>query len=128
MKQRKQTENLKNAFIQNVVEYIEKVCSDHKRANICFDRYMQAVKDLITRRDTGLLALKELLDDSRDSVKIIAAVNVLPYYPDDALKVLMDAANSLTEPSPLALITLRHWRDGTYLDPLSGKRKHREKR
>ena len=76
MKQRKQTENLKNAFIQNVVEYIEKVCSDHKRANICFDRYMQAVKGLITRRDTGLLALKELLDDSRDSVKIIAAVNV----------------------------------------------------
>jgi hypothetical protein len=119
MKQSQDIEHLRDVLVKNLIEYSETL-SDYKRANYCFDLYKQAVRNLIRRGDEGLSVLKTLLDDSREAVKINVAVNILPYCPKEALKVLIDAANS-PEFSPLALVTLRHWREGNYVDPLTGK-------
>lgn len=112
-------ETLVNEFAENVAAQTESIKrGDAKTGNKHANRYIAALKKLRSAGDAGRDALAVLLEHPRQDVRVGAAAFLLRYRTAEAKAVLEAAANGTGISSIGALMTLKHWEEGTWnLDP-----------
>ena len=70
--------------------------------------------------DAGLSGLAVLLDDENHVIRETTAAYLIHRYTDKAIKVLTAAAEAERPIGGLAIVTLKRWELGRYLDPATG--------
>ena len=110
-----------NVFADSVIKYYEFILEDSNIADLHYAKYIKALKQLNEFGDDGLSALARLLDDDRIVVRVTAASYLIHYCTEKAKKVLNAAAGEDRGIAMLAIVTLKRWETGSYLDPSSGK-------
>jgi len=115
-------------FVDSVLMYGDYILKDSNAANRHYENYIKALNHLNEYGDAGLSALANLLNDDRMVVRVMAASYLIHYSTDKALNVLNEAAKARDRAiSMLAIITIRRWDLGWYLDPATGKEAVRQK-
>jgi hypothetical protein len=113
-------EELLQMFSEGVVKHRENMCEDSEVANRAHDKYMKAVKALVSLGEEGTSAFARLMDCPIPAVRISTAIYLISFYPDRSIKLLQEETTG-GRMSPEALVALERWKRGTYLDPLTGK-------
>ena len=113
------TTQLVDEFAENVAAQTEAIKrGDAKTGNKHADRYLSALKKLRSEGDVGRDALCVLLHHPRPDVRVKAAAFLLRYRTVEAMAVLEAAASGDGVASIGAIMTLKHWQEGTWaLDP-----------
>ena len=106
-------------FADNVVAQSEAIKrGDAKTGNKHANRYVAALKKLRSAGDAGRDALAVLLQHHRPDVRVKAAAFLLRYRTAEAKAVLESAASGNGVAAIGAIMTLKHWEEGTWnLDP-----------
>jgi len=120
MREIEKIKGLIKEFSEGVVKHREQMFSDHVVANRFYEKYLSALKDLTSYGAPGLSALAELLDNPRPIIRVAAATYLISVYPEKAKKVLQAEVNQDSRFSAEALVALKRWERGTYLDPGTG--------
>ena len=110
-----------STFEHAVLMHDEFSLKDSDVANKSYDSSIKALKQLNKFGDEGLSALATLLDHEKRVVRVTAASYLISHYTSRAIKVLTEAAEAEHPSGGLAIVTLRRWQLGRYLDPASGK-------
>ncbi|WNG29907.1 DUF2019 domain-containing protein [Cystobacter fuscus] len=115
----KDLKKLVDEFAENVVAQTEAIKrGDAKTGNKHANRYTAALKKLRSEGDSGRDALAVLLEHPRPDVRVKAAAFLLRYRTAEAKAVLEAAASGDGVAAIGALMTLKHWEEGTWnLDP-----------
>jgi len=108
-------------FSESVIKHGENMFNNPQQANHYYARFTDALHNLAALGNDGLSALATLLDDDRVVVRVTAASYLVHFKTDKALKVLNTAKNEERAIAMLAIVTLKRWETGSYLDPKSGK-------
>lgn len=116
-------ETLVKRFVEGVVKHREYMCTDHRVANQNFDKYTEALKGLFLLGEPGMNALLRLLDDSRPVVRVSVGTYLLRIFPERAIKVLQAEVDQKGALLSSALVALKRWERGIYLDPFRGEMK-----
>jgi hypothetical protein len=91
---------------------------DHRRGNRCAKAYLAAFQRLREQGDPGREALCKLFEDSRESVRGMAAAFLLRYRTKEAEAILETLARGKGMAAFGAGEALRRWKDGSWsLDP-----------
>jgi len=112
----KRIEALLEQFSEGVVKHRENMCEDSTVANRAHGRYTKALEELCSLGEAGISAFARLMDSPRPVVRVSAAIFLISFYPDRAIKIL-EAETTGGRMSPEALVALERWKRGTYLDP-----------
>lgn len=106
-------------FAENVVAQTEAIKrGDAKTGNKHANRYISALKKIRSEGDAGRDALAVLLHHPRPDVRVKAAAFLLRYRTAEAMAVLKAAASGDGVAAIGAIMTLKHWEEGTWaLDP-----------
>ena len=119
-----------STFENAVLKHSEFMFKDSGLANRHFDAYTKALKQLAELGDDGLSALSRLLDSENTVIRVTTACYLIHYSTSKAIKILKAAAKEERGIAMLAIVTLKKWELGRYLDPASGKEvelgKHRK--
>jgi len=108
-------------FRDAVIKYSQFMLSDPPTANQYYDRFIKALRQLSRAGDEGMSALATLLDDNDVAVRVMAATYLIRYRTKAAQEVLKVAAKMQDRAiSMLAIVTLKRWEKGYYLDPETG--------
>jgi hypothetical protein len=111
-----------NVFVDSVLKYSDLIFKDSNAANHQYERFTEAVRQLGQFGDDGLSKLAGLLNDERIVIRVTAASYLIHFRTDEALRVLRAAAKQENRAvSMLAIVTLKRWETGSYLDPVTGK-------
>jgi hypothetical protein len=110
-----------SSFRDSVLKHQEFSTKDSKVANRHYHTYIKALKKLNNMGDDGLSALAVLLDDANHVIRETTAAYLIHRYTDKAIKVLTAAAKAERPIGGLAIVTLKRWELGRYLDPATGK-------
>lgn len=118
--------DLVKVFADSVIKHGELMLEDSVAANCYYRKFVRAMGRLSQFGDDGLLALAGLLDDGRAIVRVTAACYLLNFRTGHAVKVLKAASTTKDRGlSMLAIVSLKRWEDGIYLDPATGKEVNR---
>jgi len=109
------------AFETAVLKHSEFMFKDSSIANQHFNAYTKALKELSKMGDDGLSALAKLLDNENVVVRVTAATYLIHYCTDKAISILRAASKEERGIAMLAIVTLKRWELGGYLDPTTGK-------
>lgn len=91
---------------------------DAKTGNKHANRYISALEKLRSEGDAGRDALATLLQHPRPDVRVKAAAFLLRHRTAEAMAVLKAAASGEGVAAIGAIMTLKHWEEGTWaLDP-----------
>jgi hypothetical protein len=109
-------------FAENVAAQTESVKrGDAKTGNKHANRYTSALKKLRSEGNAGREALATLLRHPRSDVRVKAAAFLLRYRTAESMAVLKAAAIGDGVAAIGAIMTLKHWEEGTWdLDPEDG--------
>lgn len=110
-----------SAFADSVLKHVEFSVNDPEVANRHFGVYMAALNRLAGFGEEGLSALAKLMDHENRIIRVTAACYLINRYTERAKMVLTEAAEAERPMGGLAIVTLRRWELGRYLDPTSGK-------
>jgi hypothetical protein len=115
----KELNKLVAEFAENVAAQTEAIKrGDAKTGNKHANRYIAVLKKLRSEGNVGRDALATLLQHSRPDVRVKAAAFLLRYRTAEAKAVLEAAASGNGVAAIGAIMTLRHWEEGTWnLDP-----------
>jgi hypothetical protein len=108
-------------FETSVLKHSELMFNDPGAANHEYDTFISALHQLHNMGDDGLSALSKLLDSKNAVIRVSTACYLIHLYTEKALKVLKSAAKEDRGIAMLAMMTLKRWELGRYLDPGSGK-------
>jgi uncharacterized protein DUF2019 len=106
-------------FAENVAAQTEAIKrGDAKAGNKHANRYTSVLKKLRSEGNAGRDALAVLLQHPRPDVRVKAAAFLLRYRTAEAKAVLEAAASGDGVAAIGAVMTLKHWEEGTWaLDP-----------
>jgi hypothetical protein len=115
----KSLKELVDEFAENVAAQSEAIMrGDAKTGNKHANRYIAALKKLRSKGNAGRDALAVLLSHPRADVRVMAAAFLLRYRTAEAKAVLEAAAGGNGMSSLGAIMSLKHWEEGTWnLDP-----------
>jgi hypothetical protein len=109
-----------NQFSKAVLEYSTYIFSDSNLAGRYYNMYIEAMRKLSEFGDDGLSALATLMDNENLVVRITTASYLMHFDTAKALEVLKEAKYAERGIAMLAIVTLKRWETGTYLDPATG--------
>jgi hypothetical protein len=105
-------------FVDAVLKHHEYMCKNSNEANLQYDRLKEAWSELAKHGDDGYSALAQLLSHKSAVVRSMAGTCLIPFRSKEVIPVLKAAAS---ESDPLALVTLKRWEKGFYVDPFTNK-------
>jgi hypothetical protein len=116
------TMDLVTAFADSVGKYSYYIFKDPKSANRHYRKFTKALRRLALLGDHGFVALGSLLNHENTAVRVTAASYLINYSTEDSIRVLTEAKKAKNRAvSMLAIVTLKRWEMGSYLDPATGR-------